>query len=51
MIYFHLDSAFPKESGIVFYSILVISTMYSPEDRIKLARLFAEVMEEINVNL
>jgi len=31
--------------------LIAVSTMYSSKDRIKSARLFAEVMQEINVNL
>lgn len=31
--------------------LIAVSTMYSAEDRIKSAQLFAEVMQEINVNL
>lgn len=31
--------------------LIAVSSMYSSEDRIKSAQLFAEVMKEINVNL
>lgn len=31
--------------------LIAVSTMYAPEDRIRSTQLFAEVMQEINVNL
>ena len=38
--------AFLEETGV--NELIAVSSMYAHEDRIKSARLFAEVMQEIN---